>query len=77
MSTCRDVAEQLAEFAAGSLPPEASAALGRHLDGCPSCRGYLGSYRLTAHLGREVPLPALPRRLARHLRAVLEETRGE
>jgi anti-sigma factor RsiW len=77
MSTCRDVAERLAEFVGGTLLPEGRAALEHHLEGCPSCRDYLGGYCLSVHLGRDLPVPPLPGGLARRLRAMLEERRGE
>lgn len=77
MTTCRDVVERLADKLSGSLPPEVHAATERHLESCECCRDYLDSYRLVAHLGRQIPVPPLSPRLVRRLRAILEETAGE
>jgi hypothetical protein len=77
MITCRDFVEQLGDLVGGHTPGEVTAVLRHHLDGCPACRAYLDSYRLAVHLGGQLPRLPLPARLARRLRAILEEELGE
>lgn len=76
MTTCREFVERLADLMGEPMPPETHTALERHLEDCPCCREYLDSYRLAAHLGRQLPLPPLPPRLARRLHAILDEGVG-
>ena len=45
--TCREFAEFLDAFLAGTLPAEQAAAFQRHLAVCADCVAYLDSYRRT------------------------------
>jgi anti-sigma factor RsiW len=71
MITCRELAEQLLDFAAGQLPLGQQEHVEQHLRSCSSCAAYLESYQMTIHLSRQLPGPPLPPNLARQLRALL------
>lgn len=45
--TCREFAEFLDAFLAGTLPAEQSGAFRRHLSVCPHCVTYLDGYQRT------------------------------
>ena len=61
--TCRELADFLADFLAGTLPADTCAQFERHLKACPNCEAYLAGYRTTVELGRhafddpDAPLP--------------------
>jgi len=58
---CREVSELLAAYVDGELPPERHRAVEFHLSDCPDCWAYLGTYRQTVELGRdlrEIEMPA-------------------
>lgn len=44
---CRELVELLTEFLEGVLPPDETAAVEAHLDGCDACRTYLDQMRAT------------------------------
>ena len=50
--TCRDVADFLADYLAGTLAADVRARFDRHLSLCPNCQAYLATYRATIELGR-------------------------
>lgn len=77
MITCRDAVRQFCDLVDGSLSSSVRDLLERHLEDCPDCRAYLDGYRLASHLGRRLPCPPLPERLARHLERLLAEARTE
>jgi anti-sigma factor RsiW len=52
--TCREIADFLADYAAGALTDDVRAAFERHLAVCPNCRAYLATYRATIAAGRRV-----------------------
>lgn len=52
MSTCRELAEFLADYLENSLAAEQRAEFERHLRMCPSCVAYLNTYRQTIELSR-------------------------
>lgn len=47
---CREWQESLGAYALGQLPPEETAGLEAHLEGCPACREELGSLASVASL---------------------------
>lgn len=64
-TTCRDIAEFLADYLDHELPIERQAEFERHLSRCRCCEHYLDSYRDTIRLCRESlrsgePAEALP-----------------
>ena len=50
--TCRDVHEFLDAYCARELAADVRTRFDTHLDGCPSCRDYLRTYRETIRLTR-------------------------
>lgn len=58
MITCQELADFIADYVAGELPPEELAAFEEHLAVCPPCIRYLESYRRTIELAREAYLGA-------------------
>jgi anti-sigma factor RsiW len=54
MSACEELEARILDRVAGALPPEESAALQAHLDGCPKCRAWAAACR------EAVELAALP-----------------
>jgi anti-sigma factor RsiW len=50
--TCREVADFLTDYVAGTLAGDIRAQFDRHLSVCPNCRAYLATYRATIELGR-------------------------
>lgn len=50
--TCREVADFLADYIAGTLAADIRAQFDRHLSVCANCRAYLATYRATIELGR-------------------------
>jgi anti-sigma factor RsiW len=50
--TCRELADFIAAYLSGELPPETRAIFDHHLSICPNCRTYLASYSATKELGR-------------------------
>jgi uncharacterized membrane protein YphA (DoxX/SURF4 family) len=58
---CREVSDLLAAYMDGELSPQRRHAVEFHLADCPDCWAYLGSYRQTIALGkdlRDVEIPA-------------------
>ena len=51
--TCREVADFLADYVAGTLTADVRAQFDRHLSVCPNCRAFLATYRATIGLGRQ------------------------
>ena len=51
--TCREVADFLAEYVAGTLAADIRGQFDRHLSVCPNCRAYLATYRATIDWARE------------------------
>ncbi len=64
MITCRELADVIAAYLDGELPPTSVAAFEEHLAVCPSCVDYIDTYRETIKLGRgafadlDAPAPA-------------------
>jgi anti-sigma factor RsiW len=50
--TCREFADFIADYLAGTLPAESRALFERHIDACGNCVNYLDGYRSTVELGR-------------------------
>ena len=48
--TCREVLTFLWAYLSGELEPEKKQEFDEHLDDCPSCVSYIGSYRATIEL---------------------------
>ncbi len=57
---CPDVLELLSRSLEGQIGPETCAAMERHLEVCPHCRGACDSLRRTLALCRELPPAAVP-----------------
>jgi len=45
--TCRDLVDAIDDFVAGDMPPDASASVRAHLEGCRECCRYVDGYRRT------------------------------
>jgi anti-sigma factor RsiW len=50
--TCREFADFILDYLAGTLDPGVSAVFERHLNVCPNCCEYLAQYRRTVGLVR-------------------------
>ena len=50
--TCRELADFVADYLAGELPPAVLATFEHHLDLCTNCRRYLTGYQETVTLGK-------------------------
>ena len=50
--TCRELADFIADYLAGALPPDTSSQFERHLTKCHNCVDYLDGYRTTVSLGQ-------------------------
>jgi anti-sigma factor RsiW len=50
--TCRDAADFILEYLAGTLDPDTNARFEWHLSRCGNCLEYLAQYRRTIELGR-------------------------
>lgn len=70
MITCRDFVDELGNLVGGHLE-ELPGQLEQHAEGCPSCRAYLDSYRMTIRVCRQLPRPPLPEGLTRRLKEIL------
>jgi anti-sigma factor RsiW len=62
--TCRELADFIADYLAGTLPAETRAQFERHMGVCTNCVSYLDGYKTTVELGRrafddpDAPVPA-------------------
>jgi anti-sigma factor RsiW len=79
--TCRELAEFIAEYLEGELPPTERQAFDRHLARCGNCARYLDGYRQTVALGKQAlavsddPVPAdVPEKL---VEAIVRARRGD
>ncbi|HXW08320.1 MAG TPA: zf-HC2 domain-containing protein [Vicinamibacterales bacterium] len=50
--TCRELADFILDYLAGTLPDETRRIFDHHLTICPNCVRYLATYRSTVELGR-------------------------
>lgn len=50
--TCRELADFIADYLSGELPPDTRGQFERHLNVCPNCVAYLSNYRDAIALGR-------------------------
>ncbi len=76
--TCRELSDFLADYVAGELPGEVSAAFNGHLARCPECHLFVEQYRVTIHVCSEayddtIP-PSLPEDLVHAILASLAKT---
>ncbi|HLF55737.1 MAG TPA: zf-HC2 domain-containing protein [Thermoanaerobaculia bacterium] len=73
--TCEEVLTFLLEYLSDELPPDRQLDFERHLEGCPSCRAYLATYRETMRLARgaerdpDLPAEEMPPELIRAILA--------
>jgi anti-sigma factor RsiW len=74
--TCKELADILDDYVAGTMPVGQRNLVDEHLAFCPDCRHYLASYRQTVALGKAAfartddPVPAsVPDGLVAALRA--------
>lgn len=50
---CREFAEFIADYLAGTLPEDTRALFERHLSRCDNCRAYLSNYQATLAMVQE------------------------
>jgi anti-sigma factor RsiW len=50
--TCKELADYLDDYIAGTMPVVRRNLVDQHLAVCPDCQHYLASYRLTVGLGK-------------------------
>ena len=77
--TCRELADFIADYLAGSLPADTRTQFEKHLNACANCVKYLAGYEATVQLERHAfetpdePVPAsVPDEL---IRAILASRR--
>ena len=63
--------ELLIDYLEGVLPAELLAALDEHVAGCPRCAAFVGAYRDTPRILREVTATTLPADIEASLQAFL------
>lgn len=80
MMTCREQVELLADYLDGTLRPEISRALERHLEDCPSCLNFIKTYQATTAWVRALTYEEMPdelkARLAGFLKARIREEKA-
>ncbi|NJD68324.1 MAG: hypothetical protein C3F12_08450 [Candidatus Methylomirabilota bacterium] len=72
MLTCQQQVELLADYLDGTLPPETSRALERHLEDCPDCHNFIKTYQATTAWVRTLPYEAMPEELTTRLTSFLK-----
>lgn len=70
--TCRRVAELLIEYVEGTMCPEKSAELQRHLCGCVPCAIYMHTYKDTIRVTHALPDAPMPPEFAARLLSMLK-----
>ena len=74
---CAECVELLADYIDGSLPPDTTALLEWHLDGCQPCVAFVNTYKGTVNAARrlrESPETRLPPELRQKLIAFLKRS---
>jgi Putative zinc-finger len=75
---CRQMAELLADYLAGTLPRRTVELLEWHIDGCAPCVAFLNTYRGTIRATRTVLREVeIPPELKKRLLAVLRESKQD
>jgi anti-sigma factor RsiW len=72
---CRQIAELLAEYLDGSLPPRTAELLEWHIDGCAPCVAFLNTYRGTIRATRSLGSTEVPAELKQRLLTFLRTQR--
>jgi hypothetical protein len=73
---CRQIAELLADYLAGTLPRRTTELLEWHIDGCAPCVAFVNTYRGTVRATRTVLRDVeIPLELKKRLLAVLRESK--
>ena len=76
--TCKELADFLDDYLAGTMPVVRRSVVDEHLAICPDCRHYLASYRQTVRLGKaafEGPDEEVPASVPEGLLAALRASR--
>jgi anti-sigma factor RsiW len=68
---CSECVKLLGDYVDGSLPPEQSAALERHLSMCMPCITFMRTYKATGHLCRAKLAREMPQELKKGLASFL------
>lgn len=71
--TCEDVAAVLREYLDGSLDPELTAIIERHLQDCPDCTAFTRTYAEVVKLTGELPVDEIPEEVCERVRHALRE----
>jgi len=74
---CREVSELLAAYVDGELPLDCRRAVEFHLADCPDCWAYLGSYRQTVDLGKDLRDVDMPAEVYERLSALVARDAGD
>lgn len=74
--SCRERQQQLQDYLAGELAPDARKDLKAHLEACSSCREDLAAYRLLLGALPSLPEPAVPADLPGQIVAALRSYRA-
>jgi anti-sigma factor RsiW len=73
--TCQSGVDLLIDYLEGVLAPDVSAALERHVAGCPRCTAFVESYRQTPGILRRATDATLPADLAQKLQELIRAER--
>lgn len=72
MLTCQEQVDLLADYLDGTLHPDISRALERHLADCPDCLNFIKTYQATTTWVRALPYEAMPDELKVRLAGFLK-----
>jgi anti-sigma factor RsiW len=75
--SCQSGVGLLMEYLEGTLAPDVSASLERHVAGCEKCAAFVESYRRTPAILRSATQAPLPPDLAASLQSWLKEERSK
>lgn len=73
MASCSELVALLTDYLEGRLPPDAHRDLEQHLAACPSCVGFVRTFRTTVSLLQSLTEEDLPPELRTRLKAFLDD----
>ena len=74
---CPDLVETFSRHLEGEIGPEMCAAMERHLEGCPRCRGQCDALRRSLSVCRSLPAAPVPPAVQRDVRRAVRDYLGE
>jgi anti-sigma factor (TIGR02949 family) len=70
---CSSLVSLLADYLDGRLPSDVRCELEQHLNGCPECAAFVGTFRSTVSLLQSLSEQDLPEELRVRLKAFLDD----